>query len=520
MAPEWPKIRAFNLKAAEEEERRHREEELAQFFLENKFEDIVARRRWMKLKSAPVHWPAELVRKHVHPCHVLTSAVIEQYKAIHKVWILVAKEETADSLEFVVYAATMHDSKSLGRDRLATACRAIRHRIELALLVLQPPTEQRAIVFDVAPGSIVTFRAPPPGSRATLPSPHASTPYKANWRSVDVSTSVKQGIHKGLNHELALLQYKVGRHDMSITFGALLLKDIRNEPATLADVGTRRDALNGQQRIITSFSDSAGYQNKAIRADVASLQSDKDKAITDLKSAANDNIWLAYLLKGKGYNIDVTLFVNEKTHQVRELARLQNAAAAHLVQRHKDGIADTHLSYDRSDDAARALERGAVERMCKDILEKMKRFADQKFSFNEFMSERTKIEIERAELDKRLLPHKAHESELREQIYTLVDAKYDDIDSTMVTFINTAFADGERIGRDIGFKAGFRMKRTLEELELSGGNVPISICEPWIQVAVDEAAAMSLEATRTKPNSMPTSYDQACAILKKDVVKQ
>ena len=50
MAPEWPKIRAFNLKAAEEEERRHREEELAQFFLENKFEDIVARGRWMKLK--------------------------------------------------------------------------------------------------------------------------------------------------------------------------------------------------------------------------------------------------------------------------------------------------------------------------------------------------------------------------------------------------------------------------------------------------------------------------------------
>lgn len=31
---------------------------------------------------------------------------------------------------------------------------------------------------------------------------------------------------------------------------------------------------------------------------------------------------------------------------------------------------------------------------------------------------------------------------------------------------------------------------------------------------------MSLEATRTKPNPMPTSYDQACAILKKDLVKQ
>ena len=174
---------------------------------------------------------------------MLTSAVIEQYKAIHKVWILNAKEETADSLEFDVYAATIHDSKSLGQDRLATACRAIRYRIELALLALQPPTEQRAVVFDVAPGSIVTFRAPPPGSRATLPSPHATMPYKANWRTVDLSTSVQQGIRNGLNHQLALLQYKAGRYDMSITFGALLLKDIRNEPATLADVGTRCDAL-------------------------------------------------------------------------------------------------------------------------------------------------------------------------------------------------------------------------------------------------------------------------------------
>lgn len=49
-------------------------------------------------------------------------------------------------------------------------------------------------------------------------------------------------------------------------------------------------------------------ENKATRADVASLQSDKDKAITDLKSAANDNLWLAHLLQGKGYKIDVTLF--------------------------------------------------------------------------------------------------------------------------------------------------------------------------------------------------------------------
>ncbi|KAI4932231.1 uncharacterized protein J4E92_004131 [Alternaria infectoria] len=246
MAPQWPKIRACNPKRAEEESRRHREEEPAQFFLQNKFEDIVARGRWMKLKSAPVHWPAELVRKHVHPCHVLTSAVIEQYKAINKVWLLDAKEMTADSLEFVVYAATIHDSKLLGRDRLETACRSIRHHIEIALLVLRPPTEQRAIVLDVAPGSIVTLRAPPPGSRAILSSPHASLPYKANWRSVDLSTSVKQGIRNDLNHELVLLQYKVGRYDMSITFGALLLKDIRNEPATLADVGMRRDALNRQ----------------------------------------------------------------------------------------------------------------------------------------------------------------------------------------------------------------------------------------------------------------------------------
>ena len=49
MAPKWAKIRAFNPKTAEEEERRHREEELAQFFLENRFEDIKAKGRWMKL---------------------------------------------------------------------------------------------------------------------------------------------------------------------------------------------------------------------------------------------------------------------------------------------------------------------------------------------------------------------------------------------------------------------------------------------------------------------------------------
>ena len=258
-------------------------------------------------------------------------------------------------------------------------------------------------------------------------------------------------------------------------------------------------------------------ENKAIRADVASLQSDKDKAITDLKSAANDN-----LLQGKGYNIDVTLFSYEKADQTRELARLQHAAAAHLVQTHKDDAADTHLSFDRRDDAVRAHERGVIERICNETLEKMKRFAEQKFPYNKFMHERAEIEIERrvsAEVDKRLQPHKAHESKLREQIYKLVDAKYDDIDSTMVTFCNTAFADGERIARDISFKAGFRMKRTLEELELSGGNVPISVCEPWVQDAVDEAAAMSLEATRTKPNPMPTTYDQACASLKKDIVK-
>jgi len=264
-------------------------------------------------------------------------------------------------------------------------------------------------------------------------------------------------------------------------------------------------------------------ENKAIRADVASLQSDKDKAITDLKSAANDSLWLAHLLQGKGYNIDVTLFSYEKADQAHELARLQHAAAAHLVQTHKDDVADAHLSFDRRDDAARAHERGAIERICNETLEKMKRFAEQKFSYNEFMHERAEIEIERrvsAEVDKRLQPHKAHESELREQIYKLVNPKYDDIDSTMVTFCNTAFADGERIGRDIGFKAGFRMKRTLEELKLSGGNVPISVCEPWVQDAVDEAAAMSLKATRTKPNPMPTTYDQACAILKKDIVKQ
>lgn len=205
------------------------------------------------------------------------------------------------------------------------------------------------------------------------------------------------------------------------------------------------------------------------------------------------------------------------------MARLQHAAAVHLVQTHKDDVADTHLSFDRRDDAARAHERGAIERICNETLENMQGFAEQKFSYNEFMHERAEIEIERrvsAEVDKRLQPHKSHESELREQIYKLVDAKYDDIDSTMVTLCNTAFADGERIGRDIGFKAGFRMKRTLEELELSGGNVPISVCEPWVQDAVDEAAAMSLKATRTKPNPMPTTYDQACAILKKDIVKQ
>ena len=118
-------------------------------------------------------------------------------------------------------------------------------------------------------------------------------------------------------------------------------------------------------------------ENKAIRADVASLQSDKDKAITDLKSAANDNLWLAHLLQGKGYNNDLTLFSYEKADQARELARLQHAAAAHLVQTHKDGIVDTHLSFDRRDDAARALERGAIERICKETLEKMKRFADR-----------------------------------------------------------------------------------------------------------------------------------------------
>ncbi|KAI4674398.1 uncharacterized protein J4E88_008132 [Alternaria novae-zelandiae] len=226
-----------------------------------------------------------------------------------------------------------------------------------------------------------------------------------------------------------------------------------------------------------------GLQNKAIRADIASLQNDKDKAITDLKSAANDKLWLAHLLQG------------------RERATIS--------------------IFDRRDDAARAHERGAIERICNETLEKMKRFAEQNFSYNEFMHERAEIEIERpvsAGVDKRLQPHKAHESEPREQIYKLVDAKYDDIDSTMVTFCNTAFADGKRIGRDIGFKAGFRMKRTLEELELSGGNVPISVCEPWVQDAVIEAAAMSLEATRTKPNPMPTTYDQACAILKKDIV--
>jgi len=169
---------------------------------------------------------------------VLTSAVIDQYRAINKVWLLDAKEETSDSLEFIVQAATIHDSELLGRDRLERACRSIRHHIELALLVLRPPTEQRAIVFDVAPGSIVTLRGPPPGSRVMLPSPHASVPHKANWRSIDLSTSVMQAVHNDPNHELVLLQYKVGRHDMSMTFGALLLKDIRNEPATLADVGT------------------------------------------------------------------------------------------------------------------------------------------------------------------------------------------------------------------------------------------------------------------------------------------
>lgn len=75
---------------------------------------------------------------------------------------------------------------------------------------------------------------------------------EANWRSIDLSTSVMQGVYNDLNHELALLQYKVGRYDMSITFGAFFLKTIHNESATLADVGTRCDALNGQQRMITS----------------------------------------------------------------------------------------------------------------------------------------------------------------------------------------------------------------------------------------------------------------------------
>jgi len=102
------------------------------------------------------------------------------------------------------------------------------------------------MVLDVAPDSIVTLRAPPPGSRAILPSPHASLPHKANWRSVDLSTSVMQGIRNDLNHELALPQYKVGRYDMSITIGALLLKDIRSGSAALADVGTRCDALDRQ----------------------------------------------------------------------------------------------------------------------------------------------------------------------------------------------------------------------------------------------------------------------------------
>ena len=49
MAPQWPKIRACNPKRAEEENRRHQNEELAQFYLQHKFEDIVPRGRWMKL---------------------------------------------------------------------------------------------------------------------------------------------------------------------------------------------------------------------------------------------------------------------------------------------------------------------------------------------------------------------------------------------------------------------------------------------------------------------------------------
>jgi len=81
-----------------------------------------------------------------------------------------------------------------------------------------------------------------------------------------------QGVYSDLNHELALLQYKVGRYDMSITFGAFFLKTIRNVSATLADVGTRCDALNGQQRIITSFSDSAGYRGAYVNARPSTLR--------------------------------------------------------------------------------------------------------------------------------------------------------------------------------------------------------------------------------------------------------
>jgi len=81
-----------------------------------------------------------------------------------------------------------------------------------------------------------------------------------------------QGIRNDLNHELALLQYKVGRYDLSITFGALLLKDIRNESAALAGVGTRCDALNGQQRIITSFFHSAGYRGAYVNARPSTLR--------------------------------------------------------------------------------------------------------------------------------------------------------------------------------------------------------------------------------------------------------